>query len=226
MDDKIAIDATGLEKRFGETAALRGADLMLNKGELLVVSGPSGSGKSTLMLCMAGVVRPDVGDVRFNGTSIWGMKASERAMLRRRRFGLIFQFGQLIPELTAVENVLLPLLLDGINRREATPRALEQLASFGIEDLSRRRPCEMSGGQAQLVAVSRALVIMPDVLFADEPTGSLDSRAAHEVMAALRERTKNTGIATIVVTHDSEVAAYADRCVHVRDGVTCAAEIT
>jgi putative ABC transport system ATP-binding protein len=212
------LEARGVRKRFGPTEALRGADLAVSAGETVAVLGASGSGKSTLLYCLAGILVPDKGQVWFAGHRIDDLRERERSALRRRQFGFVFQFGQLVPELSAQENVALPLLLDGVNRPESRKRATEWLARLGAESVAGARPGELSGGQAQRVAMARALVARPAVVFADEPTGSLDSVATEEVMAVLTEVTRAEGTTMLVVTHESRVAAYANREVVLRDG--------
>ena len=210
--------ARGLVKRFGQTEALRGVDLDVAAGEILAVMGPSGSGKSTLLHCLAGILVPDAGEVRLDGRRIDAVGEAERSRLRRTAFGFVFQFGQLLPELTAVENAALPLLLDGGSRSAAFDAARSCLARLGLEGLEERRPGEMSGGQAQRVAMARALVIGPRVIFADEPTGSLDSLAGEQVMNQLSDAARSQGVSVVLVTHEPRVAAHADREIVVRDG--------
>ena len=207
-----------LHKNFGKTEALRGAGIEVDRGEIVAIMGPSGSGKSTLLHCLAGVLQPDSGSVLFDGQDLASMADDERSLLRRRRFGFVFQFGQLVNELSAVENVMLPLLLERIPRPESAERSRAWLDRLGIGDLAKSRPSEMSGGQAQRVAVARAMVIEPDVIFADEPTGALDSLAGEVVMESLTDAAETSGAALIIVTHDPRVAAYASREVIVRDG--------
>ena len=210
--------ARGLRKRFGATEALRGLDLDIAPGEVVAVMGPSGSGKSTLLHCLAGILAPDEGEVTFAGERIDRLGEAERSRLRRTAFGFVFQFGQLVPELTAVENVSLPLLLDGVDRHEAETRAEAWFPRLGLDGLERRRPGDMSGGQAQRVAVARALVAGPSVIFADEPTGSLDSLAGEQVMELLTAAAAEAGVTVVIVTHEARVAAYAHREIIVRDG--------
>ena len=212
------IRATGLHKRFGQTEALRGVDFDLEAGEIVAVMGPSGSGKSTLLHCLAGILTPDAGSVSFDGRPIERLGEDERSRLRRTAFGFVFQFGQLVPELTAVENVALPLLLNGVRRADALDRATRWFPTLGLNGLELRRPGEMSGGQAQRVAVARAMVIEPAVVFADEPTGSLDSLAGEQVMELLTATAREHGTSVVLVTHEARVAAYAGREVVVRDG--------
>jgi len=210
--------AHDLRKRFGATDALRGIDFDLAPGEIVAVMGPSGSGKSTLLHCLAGILAPDSGTIEFDGRRIDTMGEGERSRLRRTAFGFVFQFGQLVPELTAVENVALPLLLDGAARADAEARATAWFPRLGLEGLEGRRPGDMSGGQAQRVAVARALVAGPAVIFADEPTGSLDSLAGEQVMELLTAAARSAGASVVIVTHEARVAAYAHREIVVRDG--------
>jgi putative ABC transport system ATP-binding protein len=210
--------ARAVGKSFGATPALRGATVEVAAGEILAIMGPSGSGKSTLLYCLAGILRPDDGEVWFAGTRVDLLGERARTELRRRRFGFVFQFGQLVPELPAVENVMLPLLLAGQRRPAARARAALLLDRLGLGGLERRRPGELSGGQAQRVAVARALVARPLVIFADEPTGALDSLAGERVMELLVDAARGQGATVVLVTHEPRVAAYADREVVVRDG--------
>lgn len=215
----VLLEGLSLEKRFGETIALRGIDFRLSEGEIVAVMGPSGSGKSTLLHCLAGIIRPNAGEVRLRGARIDDLDEERRTTLRRQHFGFVFQFGQLIAELPARENVALPLLLDRVSRREAMARADEALHRLGVADVGGRRCGDMSGGQSQRVAVARALVVQPSVVFADEPTGSLDSVNGARVMEQLVGRAQEDRAAIVLVTHDPGVAEYADRVVEVRDGL-------
>jgi len=210
--------ARGVTRKFGATEALRGADLTVGYGEVLAVMGPSGSGKSTLLHCLAGILRPDEGEVWFAGRRTDQLGERARTELRRRSFGFVFQFGQLVPDLPAIENVMLPLLLAGQARAAAREQAAALLATLELDGLEQRRPGELSGGQAQRVAVARALVIRPEVIFADEPTGSLDSLAGLRVMQLLTGAARSQGATVVLVTHEARVAAYSDREVMVRDG--------
>ena len=211
--------ARGVTRSFGPTLALRGADLSVDRHEIVAVMGPSGSGKSTLLYCLAGILTPDAGQVLFDGTRVDQLDEPARTELRRRRFGFVFQFGQLVPELSAVENVALPLLLEGRPRRQSMVEAAGWLERLGIGELGARRPGELSGGEAQRVALARAVVAEPDVIFADEPTGSLDSFAGEQVMDLLVDSARAQRTTVLIVTHDARVAAYADREVVVRDGI-------
>ncbi|RII19505.1 Lipoprotein-releasing system ATP-binding protein LolD [Streptomyces sp. YIM 130001] len=210
--------AHALSKSYGPTEALRGASVELAAGEILALTGASGSGKSTLLHCMAGIVAPDAGAVTYAGRHLGSLSESRRTLLRRTDFGVVFQFGQLIPELVVRDNVALPLLLAGVRRAAAEQRAEEWLERFGVRGQATSRPGELSGGQAQRAAMARALVTEPKVIFADEPTGALDSLAGEQVLTALVHVARESGTAVLVVTHDAQVAAYADREVQLRDG--------
>ncbi|MCT4355528.1 ABC transporter ATP-binding protein [Streptomyces sp. Je 1-79] len=210
--------ASGLSKAYGPTPALSGADFAVRAGEVVAVMGPSGSGKSTLLHCLAGIVRPDDGTITYDGRELTALSDGERSSLRRTDFGFVFQFGQLVPELTCVENVALPLRLNGERRGKAESRARDWLARLEVGDIAGKRPGEISGGQGQRVAVARSLVTAPRVLFADEPTGALDSLNGERVMELLTDAARDTGAAVVLVTHEARVAAYSDREVVVRDG--------
>ncbi|GHK00749.1 ABC transporter ATP-binding protein [Streptomyces sp. NPDC003753] len=210
--------AEGLRKAYGPTLALDGAEFSIHPGEIVAVMGPSGSGKSTLLHCLAGIVPPDAGSIVYNGREMAGMSDAQRSLLRRSEFGFVFQFGQLVPELTCVENVALPLRLNGTSRKQAEQTALSWMARLEVDDLAGKRPGEISGGQGQRVAVARALVTNPRVLFADEPTGALDSLNGERVMELLTEAARSTNAAVVLVTHEARVAAYSDREIVVRDG--------
>ena len=212
------IEARDVVRSFGQTPALRGASVSVARGEILAVMGPSGSGKSTLLHCLAGILVPESGEIRFAGRRIDMLRENQRSALRRDRFGFVFQFGQLVPELTAEENVALPLLLAGARRGQALAGAREWFDRLDLNGLEAHRSGEMSGGQAQRVALARGLVASPEVLFADEPTGSLDSLAGEQVMNLLTAAARDQGTTVVVVTHEPRVAAYADRKVIVRDG--------
>ncbi|GAA0914792.1 ABC transporter ATP-binding protein [Nonomuraea longicatena] len=216
MNDVIV--GSALTKRFGQTVALGGVDIAVRGGEAVAIMGPSGSGKSTLLHCLAGIMKPDDGEVHLLGQRIDAMGERKRSALRRTRFGFVFQFGQLLPELPAEENVALPLMLGGVSRQQAVRQAREWFGPLGLQGMETRRPGELSGGQAQRVAIARALVTKPAVVFADEPTGALDQSTGHDTMRLLVEATKHNGACLIVVTHDPNVAAACDRTVEVRDG--------
>jgi putative ABC transport system ATP-binding protein len=213
------VEARGIQKAFGQTLALRGANVTVRESEIFAIMGPSGSGKSTLLHCLAGIFTPDAGDVLFNGRSVNAMTETDRTKLRRTAFGFVFQFGQLVPELTAIDNVALPLLLNRTKRRVAYKTADTWLDRLGIGDKGVRRTGELSGGEAQRVAVARALALAPRVIFADEPTGSLDSLTGEKVMALMTDLAREQRVTVVIVTHEARIAAYADRVAMVRDGI-------
>ena len=212
------VEARKVVRSFGQTPALRGATMSVAAGEIVAVMGPSGSGKSTLLHCLAGILVPDSGEIWFDGRRMDTRGETERSTLRRDRFGFVFQFGQLVPELTAEENVALPLLLGGARRVRALAEARPWFGRLGLDGLQGRRSGELSGGEAQRVALARGLVARPQVLFADEPTGSLDSLTGEHVMDLLVGAAREQGTTVVLVTHEARVAAYADREVIVRDG--------
>lgn len=214
----VLVQARNLEKAFGRTQALRGASMSVAAGEVVAITGPSGSGKSTLLLCLAGVLRPEAGQVMFDGAQLDELSESNRTRLRRCQFGLVLQFGQLVPELTAVQNVALPLLLEGHDRAASRTAALAWLERMGAGQVANALPGELSGGESQRVAVARALVAGPQVVFADEPTGALDTVGGEEVLGALLSAAVDKGAAVVLVTHDNRVAAHASREVSLRDG--------
>jgi len=218
--------ARDLTKAHGRTEALRGASVELRAGEILAVTGPSGSGKSTLLHCLAGIVSPDAGSVTYDGQRLDELPEKRLSELRRTDFGVVFQFGQLIPELTALDNVALPLMLAGAPRKDAQAAAGEWLERFGVRGQEALRPGELSGGQAQRAALARALVTGPKVVFADEPTGALDSLATEQVMTSLVHTAREAGAAVLLITHDAQVAAYADREVRLSDGAVLPAGVT
>ncbi|MFI2351823.1 ABC transporter ATP-binding protein [Streptomyces sp. NPDC019443] len=215
----MVIETRAVTKSYGPSPALRGISLALQEGEIVAVTGPSGCGKSTLLHVMSGILRPDGGEVRYRGARIDEMNEARRSLLRRTDFGVLFQFGQLVAELPAVENVALPLLLGGTGRREATAQAADWLDRLGVAELAQQLPGEISGGQQQRVALARALVTGPKVLFADEPTGALDSLAGEVVMGHMVRAARTQGTSVMLVTHDATVAAYADREIRLRDGM-------
>lgn len=212
------VKAHSLRKSFAQTEALRGASLEIAAGETVAITGPSGSGKSTLMLCLVGILRPEAGGVVYDQQRLERLGEAKRTRLRRREMGIVLQFGQLVPELTAVQNVALPLLLEKHDRASARRAALSWLERFGADDLADQVPAGLSGGQAQRVAVARALVAGPRVVFADEPTGSLDTVAGEQILGQLLSAVRDTGATLVMVTHDNRVAASADREIVLRDG--------
>ncbi|MEV4753559.1 ABC transporter ATP-binding protein [Micromonospora sp. NPDC049559] len=211
--------AHGVVRSYGRTPALRGVDLTVAQGEILAITGPSGCGKSTLLHCLAGILTPDEGEIYYGAHRLDTWSERARSRLRRTEFGVLFQFGQLVPELTGAENVALPLLLAGTGRRVARTAALEGLDRLGVAELADQRPGEMSGGQQQRCALARALVTEPRVLFTDEPTGALDSLAGEQVLGELVRLARERGTTVLLVTHDVRVAGYADRELELRDGL-------
>jgi putative ABC transport system ATP-binding protein len=212
------LEGTDLHRSYGRTPALRGIDIAVAEGEIVAITGPSGCGKSTLLHCLAGIMRVDSGEVRYRDQDIGLWSEAARSKLRRTDFGVLFQFGQLVPELTAVENVALPLLLAGSGRREAREAATTWLERFGVAELAEQLPGAMSGGQQQRCAVARALVTQPRVLFADEPTAALDALAGEQVLTEVVRAVREQGTAVVLVTHEATIAAYADREITLRDG--------
>jgi putative ABC transport system ATP-binding protein len=218
--------ATGITKKLGTNEALRGASLSIEAGEVVAVIGPSGSGKSTLLHCAAGIMKPDSGTVTFRGADVVAMSDKARSALRRNEFGFVFQFGQLVPELTCLENVVLAVRLSGIDRRTADAMGRSWLDRLDVGDIADKRAGDISGGQGQRVAIARAMVGDPSLIFADEPTGALDSLQGEKVMNLLARSARETNTAVVLITHDSQVAAYSDREVTVRDGRTSETRVT
>lgn len=217
------LQAHQLRKTFGETEAMRGISLDIQRGEVVAIMGPSGSGKSTLLHCLAGIIRPNHGTVTYfeqpaTPLRIDQLSDAERTKLRRHQFGFVFQFSQLVPELTALDNVAIPLLLSGHSRAVAYDQAEHWLDRMGVHAKRHQLATKLSGGQIQRVAVARALAIEPQILFADEPTGSLDSLNSEKVMELFLHAARANGTTVIIVTHEPTIAAYADREIIVRDG--------
>jgi putative ABC transport system ATP-binding protein len=214
--------ARGLTQTYGSglsaAHALIDVDLTIGAGESVAIMGPSGSGKTTLLHCLAGILRPTAGSVTWRGADLTALSDARRTVLRREDFGFVFQSGQLLPELPAVENVALPLMLAGTSRRDACALASRWIDHLGLGGLQDRRPGELSGGQAQRVAIARALVGAPGAVFADEPTGALDRATGHDTMQVLTESTHAAGATLVVVTHDPEVARWCSRTIQMQDG--------
>ncbi|MFF7237102.1 ATP-binding cassette domain-containing protein [Streptomyces collinus] len=208
-----------MDLSYGSRSAVRGAHLHVAPGEVAAITGQSGSGKSSLLYCLAGVLPPTRGQVRFEGRVLGGLTDEEISALRRERFGFVFQYGELLPELTVEENTALPLRLSGQGKKSALAAAGRVLERLGLADLRERRPSQVSGGQSQRVAVARALVHRPAVVFADEPTGSLDSANAAAVLHEFLGLARSQGTAVVLVTHDPAVAARADSHYTMTDGV-------
>jgi putative ABC transport system ATP-binding protein len=216
------VRSESITKIYGDSTrpvyAVRDINLTVDDGEFLAVMGPSGSGKSTLLYMMGGLERPTSGKVMLRDQDLSKLNDEMLSQVRRTQMGFVFQFYNLIPVLTAKENVAMPLILDGVARAEALKRAYEALDRVGVADRSTHRPSELSGGQQQRVALARALVTNPALILGDEPTGNLDSRAGEEVVQLLRRATDDWGRTVILVTHDPRIAAFADRIVFLRDG--------
>lgn len=208
-----------ITKSYNSAPVLTGISLNIEPGETVAVMGPSGSGKSTLLHCMSGVLLPNDGDVIYGDTKVNSLSDADRSALRLHDFGFVFQDGQLLPELTARENVALPMILQGKKRSKSLALADDVLGRLGLKDLTRRRPGQMSGGQAQRVAIARAMAGEPGVIFADEPTGALDQSTGHEVMQQLIALVEQTGTTLVMVTHDVKVADWCRRRVEIRDGL-------
>ena len=216
---KPLLEARRVVKAFGATPALRGVDLTVQEGEVLVLLGPSGSGKSSLLHCLGGLTVPDAGEVHFAGQRLDTLSDTERTELRRTSLGVVLQYGQLVPELTAEENVALPMLFGSRRRQEAITAGRTWLERLGVAEVAGQRPGELSGGQQQRVALARALVTEPRLVLADEPTGALDSLAAEQVMELLTGVARQSRTTVVLVTHDLRVASYADRELVIRDGL-------
>ncbi|RZQ65444.1 ABC transporter ATP-binding protein [Amycolatopsis suaedae] len=212
------LSGRGLVKRYGTQHALDGVDIDIAAGEAIAIVGPSGSGKTSLLHVLAGILRADAGEIHLAGQRIDQLNESKRSLLRRSEFGFVFQSGMLVAELTAEENAALPLLLSGTSRGDALTAARGWLTRLGLRGKESRRPGELSGGEAQRVAIARALAHQPKVIFADEPTGALDTRTGGETMNALLAAGRETGAAVLVVTHDRDLAAAMPRTVAIRDG--------
>ena len=213
------LELNDITKSFTQQRVLEGISLTVGGGESVAIMGPSGSGKSTLLHCMSGVLVPDDGQVRFNGQDVSAMNDAERSRLRLENFGFIFQDGQLLPELTATENVALPQIMRGVGRAEAHAEAIDMLTRLGLGAFVDRYPGQLSGGQVQRVAIARALAGPPSVVFADEPTAALDQATGHEVMQQIVAIAQKFGVTLVLVTHDPKIADWCSRRVEIRDGL-------
>ena len=213
------LELNDITKSFTQQRVLEGISLTVGGGESVAIMGPSGSGKSTLLHCMSGVLVPDDGQVRFNGQDVSAMSDAERSRLRLENFGFIFQDGQLLPELTATENVALPQIMRGVSRAEAHAEAIDMLTRLGLGAFVDRYPGQLSGGQVQRVAIARALAGPPSVVFADEPTAALDQATGHEVMQQIVAIAQKFGVTLVLVTHDPKIADWCSRRVEIRDGL-------
>lgn len=213
------IKLEGITKSFGSLQVLKGIDLEINKGEIVSIVGPSGAGKTTLLQIMGTLDEPDAGTVQIDGTVVSRMKEKELSAFRNKNIGFVFQFHQLLPEFTALENVMIPALIAGVSSKEANDRAMKILDFMGLVDRASHKPNELSGGEKQRVAVARALINDPAVILADEPSGSLDTHSKeglHQLFFDLRDRLGQT---FVIVTHDEGLAKITDRTVHMVDGM-------
>ncbi|MCG7272967.1 ABC transporter ATP-binding protein [Corynebacterium afermentans] len=213
------LELRDITKSFTQQRVLEGISLTVSDGESVAIMGPSGSGKSTLLHCMSGVLVPDQGEVLFDGHDVAAMSDAERSRLRLEHFGFIFQDGQLLPELTATENVALPQIMRGVSRLQAHDEAIDMLTRLGLGAYVDRYPGQLSGGQGQRVAIARALAGPPSVVFADEPTAALDQATGHEVMQQIVAVCQKFGVTLVVVTHDPKIADWCSRRVEIRDGL-------
>ncbi len=222
MQEDVIIQAVGIHKTYDtgriQVHALRGVDLVVGRGDMVAIMGPSGCGKTTLLNCLSGLDSVDQGEALIEGTSLAKMSDDERTIYRAKRMGFVFQFYNLLPVLTAEENVELPLLVSGVRAGEARSRARETLKTVGLADWTKHRPAELSGGQRQRVTIARALVNQPAIVWADEPTGDLDSETANDVMNLIEQLNRENGQTFVMVTHDPRVAERTRRIVRMRDG--------
>lgn len=212
------IELQGITKSFGSLQVLKGIDLTIDKGEVVSIVGPSGAGKTTLLQIMGTLDKPDTGRILLNGTEINRLKERELAAFRNREIGFVFQFHQLLPEFTALENVTIPALIQGVSLGEARRRAVEMLEFMGLSERASHKPAELSGGEKQRVAVARALINHPSVVLADEPSGSLDTHNKEELHRLFFELRDKLGQTFVIVTHDEGLASQTDRTIHMLDG--------
>lgn len=215
---KKMIELKGITKSFGALQVLKGIDLTIYKGEVVSIVGPSGAGKTTLLQIMGTLDKADEGTVMIGGTDVGGLKENELSAFRNRQIGFVFQFHQLLPEFTALENVMIPALIGGMSSGEAQKKAKETLAFLGLSERASHKPAELSGGEKQRVAVARALINEPAVIFADEPSGSLDTQNKEELHRLFFDLRDQLGQTFVIVTHDEGLARLTDRTVHMVDG--------
>ncbi|MBR4130768.1 MAG: ABC transporter ATP-binding protein [Bacteroidaceae bacterium] len=212
------IEVRNIKKSFGSLEVLKGIDLDIERGKIVSIVGPSGAGKTTLLQIMGTLDKPDCGSVVIDGTNVMKLSDAKRSAFRNKHMGFVFQFHQLLPEFTALENIMMPALIGGTSKREARKRAEELLAFMGLSDRASHKPNELSGGEKQRVAVARALINKPDVVFADEPSGSLDSHNKEELHRLFFDLRDQMGQTFVIVTHDEQLADLADRKICMQDG--------
>ncbi|MBR3612708.1 MAG: ABC transporter ATP-binding protein [Bacteroidaceae bacterium] len=215
------IDIKDIKKSFGSLQVLRGVNLHIDKGEVISIVGPSGAGKTTLLQLIGALDRPTSGSIRFNGKELASMSDKQLATFRNRQIGFVFQFHQLLPEFTALENIIIPALIAGRSRSEAEKDAMELLGIMGLQERAGHKPAELSGGENQRVAVARALINKPALILADEPSGSLDSKNKEELHKLFFELRARYGQTFLIVTHDEELARTTDRTIRMVDGMVC-----
>ncbi len=215
----MIIEAQGIEKSFGTLKVLKGIDLQVAQGEVLSIMGASGAGKSTLLQILGTLSTPDAGSLRIDGTDVLSLGSKALSQFRNRRIGFVFQFHHLLPEFTALENVMIPAYIGGRSEKEARPEAEKLLQTLGLADRMTHKPSELSGGEQQRVAIARALINRPAVLFADEPSGNLDSVTKADLHKLFFELRDSLGQTIVIVTHDPELAALCDRSLFMRDGL-------
>lgn len=213
------IEITDLTKEFGKLKVLKGVNLKVKKGEVISIVGPSGAGKTTLLQLIGTLDKPTGGSIRIGGEEVTGMNSKRLAAFRNRHIGFVFQFHQLLPEFTALENITIPALIAGRNKEEAEKEAMELLGMMGLKERAQHKPAEMSGGENQRVAVARALINHPDIVLADEPSGSLDSHNKEELHKLFFDLRDRFGQTFVIVTHDEKLASYTDRTIHMIDGL-------
>ena len=213
------IDIKNITKSFGSLQVLKGIDLHVDKGEVVSIVGPSGAGKTTLLQIMGTLDRPDNGQIVIDGTDVHELRGKALSRSRNEKIGFVFQFHQLLPEFTALENIMIPAFIAGKGRSEAKARAMELLQFMGLEDRAGHKPAELSGGEKQRVAVARALMNKPAVILADEPSGSLDSKNKAELHQLFFDLRDKLGQTFVIVTHDDQLASITDRTIHLNDGM-------